>query len=153
MTYQHILVPVDGSDNSILAIQHAIRLAKAFHSKITIVQVLTLDPYIAYEYLNSGESNPLIERARDFIQSNLQMLYEKFVAETDVEIEIKLLEGESISHTLADAIEQFAIDLVVISSHGRSGLKKLILGSITQNLISELNVPIFVIKPELIDLI
>lgn len=147
MTYQNILVPVDGSENSMSAVQHAISLANAFHSKITIVQVLTLDPYIAHEYLNSGESNPLIERARTFIQDNLQTIYEKVVAETDVKIEIKLLEGESISHTLAEAIEQYAIDLVVISSHGRSGLKKLILGSITQNLISELNVPIFVVKP------
>ncbi len=53
MAYQNILVPVDGSENSIIAIQHAINLAKAFHSKITIVQVLTIDSYIAYEYLSS----------------------------------------------------------------------------------------------------
>lgn len=45
MAYQNILVPVDGSENSIIAIQHAINLAKAFHSKITIVQVLTIDSW------------------------------------------------------------------------------------------------------------
>ncbi|MFX8859905.1 universal stress protein [Acinetobacter baumannii] len=153
MAYQNILVPVDSSEESYSAIQHAINLAKAFHSKITIVQVLTLDPYIAHEYLNSGESNPLIERARTFIQANLQTVHDRFASEAGVDINIKLLEGENVSHTLAAAIEESQIDLVVISSHGRSGLKKLILGSITQNLISELNVPIFVIKPELIDLI
>lgn len=146
MAYQNILVPVDGSENSIIAIQHAINLAKAFHSKITIVQVLTLDPYIAHEYLNSGQSNPLIERARTYIQTNLQNIYERFVAEANVEIELKLLEGESVTDTLTEAIEKNHIDLMVISSHGRSGLKKLILGSITQNLISELNIPIFIVK-------
>lgn len=146
MAYQNILVPVDGSENSIIAIQHAINLAKAFHSKITIVQVLTLDPYIAHEYLSSGQSNPLIERARTYIQTNLQNIYERFVAEANVEIELKLLEGESITDTLTEAIEKNHIDLIVISSHGRSGLKKLILGSITQNLISELNIPIFIVK-------
>lgn len=147
MSYQNILVPVDGSEESYSAIGHAINLAKAFQSKITIVQVLTLDPYIAYEYLNSGESNPLIERARTFIQENLQIVYDRFIAETDVDIKIQLLEGESVSQTLVDTIEKKQIDLVVISSHGRSGLKKLIWGSITQDLISELNIPVFVVKP------
>lgn len=148
MAYQNILVPVDGSENSIIAIQHAINLAKAFHSKITIVQVLTIDSYIAYEYLSSQQSNPLIERARTYIQTNLQNIYERFVAEANVEIELKLLEGESVTDTLTEAIEKNHIDLMVISSHGRSGLKKLILGSITQNLISELNIPIFIVKSQ-----
>ncbi|ENW80025.1 hypothetical protein F908_02222 [Acinetobacter sp. NIPH 284] len=147
MVYQNILVPVDSSEESFAAIQHAIEIAKAFQSEITIVQVLTLDPYIAHEYLNSGQTNPLIERARTFIQANLQNVYNRFVTETNVDIKIRLLEGESVTHTLINMVEQSKTDLVVISSHGRSGLKKLIWGSITQNLISELNIPIFIVKP------
>ena len=49
MAYQNILVPVDGSETSFAAVAKAAELAKAFGSKITVVQVLTLDPYIAAE--------------------------------------------------------------------------------------------------------
>ena len=72
MTYQNILVPIDGSETSLTVVKHAVDLAKAFNSKITVVQVLTLDPYIAAEYLSNGQSNSLIERSREFIQNNMQ---------------------------------------------------------------------------------
>ncbi len=47
MAYQHILVPIDGSETSFLAVQQAAEFAKAFGSKVTVVEVLLLDPYIA----------------------------------------------------------------------------------------------------------
>ncbi len=51
MAYQHILVPVDGSETSYKAVSQAAALAHAFNAKVTIVQILTLDPYIAAEYI------------------------------------------------------------------------------------------------------
>ena len=77
MAYQNILVPVDGSETSLSVVKHAAELAKAFNSKITVVQVMTLDPYIASEYLAHGQSNMLIERAREFIQSKIEELKNK----------------------------------------------------------------------------
>ena len=81
MTYQNILVPVDGSETSLSVVKHAADIAKAFNSKITVVQVMTLDPYIAAEYLSNGQTNQLIERAREFIQDNINAAKEQFVAE------------------------------------------------------------------------
>ena len=49
MAYQNILVPVDGSELALSVVKHAAELAKAFNSKVTIVEVMTLDPYIAAE--------------------------------------------------------------------------------------------------------
>ncbi len=60
MAYQNILVPVDGSETSFAAVAKAAELAKAFGSKITVVQVLTLDPYIAAEYITANQTNDLI---------------------------------------------------------------------------------------------
>lgn len=145
MTYQNILVPIDGSETSLTVVKHAVDLAKAFNSKITVVQVLTLDPYIAAEYLSNGQSNSLIERSREFIQSNMQAAQQLFQAE-GVAVETKLLEGENIARTISLAVNDLKIDLVVLSSHGRTGLKKLIMGSVAQSLLTELQIPVMVIK-------
>ncbi|AXQ23086.1 universal stress protein [Acinetobacter wuhouensis] len=145
MTYQNILVPVDGSETSLSVVKHAADIAKAFNSKITVVQVMTLDPYIAAEYLSNGQTNQLIERAREFIQDNINAAKEQFVAE-GLQVETRLLEGESITHTLAQAVNDLKIDLVVLSSHGRTGLKKLIMGSVAQGLLTELQIPVLVVK-------
>lgn len=145
MTYQNILVPVDGSDLALSVIKHAVELAKAFDSKITVVQVMTLDPYIASEYLSQGQSNEMIERAREFIQTNLNAAKTQFETH-GVQVETKLLEGESIHRTINKAVTELAIDLVVLSSHGRSGFKKLLMGSVAQSLITEVSVPVFVVK-------
>ncbi|WP_180028116.1 universal stress protein [Acinetobacter sp. YH16032] len=145
MSYQNILVPVDGSEVALNVVQHAVELAKAFNSKITVVQVMTLDPYIAAEYLSDGQSNLLIERARKFIEDNLAQAKTKF-NEYGIDVETKILEGESIHRTIMKAIDELNIDLIVISSHGRSGFKKLIMGSVAQSLITEVNVPVFVVK-------
>ena len=145
MAYQHILVPVDGSDTSLAVIQNAVELVKIFNAKITLVQVMTLDPYIAADYVTDGHNNELIQRARSFIQENIDKAKEKFQAE-GVEPETRLLEGESIHLTIAKAVKELNVDLVVMSSHGRSGIKKLILGSVAQSLLSELEVPVLVVK-------
>lgn len=145
MTYQNILVPIDGSETSLTVVKHAVDLAKAFNSKITVVQVLTLDPYIAAEYLSNGQSNSLIERSREFIQNNMQAAQQLFQAE-GVAVETKLLEGENIARTISLAVNDLKIDLVVLSSHGRTGLKKLIMGSVAQSLLTELQIPVMVIK-------
>ncbi|WP_139852651.1 universal stress protein [Acinetobacter pullicarnis] len=145
MAYQHILVPVDGSDTSLAVIQQAVELVKIFNAKITLVQVMTLDPYIAADYVTYGHNNELIQRARSFIQENIDKAKEKFQAE-GVEPETRLLEGESIPLTIAKAVKELNVDLVVMSSHGRSGIKKLILGSVAQSLLSELEVPVLVVK-------
>ncbi len=145
MTYQNILVPIDGSETSLTVVKHAVDLAKAFNSKITVVQVLTLDPYIAAEYLSNGQSNSLIERSREFIQNNMQAAQQLFQAE-GVAVETKLLEGENIARTISLAANDLKIDLVVLSSHGRTGLKKLIMGSVAQSLLTELQIPVMVIK-------
>jgi nucleotide-binding universal stress UspA family protein len=145
MSYQHILVPIDGSDLALDVVQHAVNLATAFKSKITVAQVMTLDPYIAAEYLSNGQSNLMIERARTFIENNVAQAKIKF-SEHGVEVTTLILEGESIHRTILKAIDEHNIDLVVISSHGHSGFKKLIIGSVAQSLITEVNIPIFIVK-------
>lgn len=145
MAYQHILVPVDGSETSYAAIGQAATLAKAFNAKITAVQVLTLDPYIAAEYITAQETNELIERARQSIVKDLEDAKAKF-SEFAIEVDTQVLEGQSISSEIAKAAQKLSADLIVIGSHGRTGLKKLFLGSVAQSVVGDAKVPVLIVK-------
>ena len=145
MAYQNILVPVDGSETSFAAVAKAAELAKAFGSKITVVQVLTLDPYIAAEYITANQTNDLIERARASIVKTLDEAKQKFT-EQGVESETKLLEGQVIAREITNAAKDLNADLIVIGSHGRTGLKKLFLGSVAQSILSEGTTPVLVVR-------
>ena len=145
MAYQNILVPVDGSETSFAAVAKAAELAKAFGSKITVVQVLTLDPYIAAEYITANQTNDLIERARASIVKTLEEAKQKFT-EQGVEAETKLLEGQVIAREITNAAKDLNADLIVIGSHGRTGFKKLFLGSVAQSILGQANVPVMVIR-------
>lgn len=145
MAYQNILVPVDGSETSFAAVAKAAELAKAFGSKITVVQVLTLDPYIAAEYITANQTNDLIERASASIVKTLEEAKQKFT-EQGVEAETKLLEGQVIAREITNAAKDLNADLIVIGSHGRTGLKKLFLGSVAQSILSEGTTPVLVVR-------
>lgn len=145
MSFKNILVPVDGSDTSLAVIPSVLEMAKKFDANVTVVQVMTIDPYIASEYIAYGQSNQLIERARNYILDNLEAAKVKFQAQ-GIEVQVKLLEGENIAKAISKAADELNTDLVVICSHGRSGFKKFLIGSVAQNLITSLKVPVLIVK-------
>lgn len=144
MSFEHILVPVDGSETSYAAVDKAVEIAKAFNSKVTVVQVLTLDPYIAAEYITAAQTNDLVERARTAILKTLDEAKAKFAA-AGIYAETQLLEGQVIYSEIVKAAESLNTDLIVIGSHGRTGFKKLFLGSVAQSILGQANVPVMVI--------
>jgi nucleotide-binding universal stress UspA family protein len=145
MAFENILVPIDGSETSYAAIDKAIEFAKGFNSKITVVQVLTLDPYIAAEYISTSQTNELIERAKGFLLKSLEDAKAKF-AEQGVNVETRLLEGQMIHREITRAADEINADLIIIGSHGRTGLQKLFLGSVTQSVLTEGTTPVLVIR-------
>ena len=145
MAYHNILVPVDGSETSYVAVAKAVEFAKAFGSKITVVQVLTLDPYIAAEYISAHQTNDLIERARTMVLESLNAAKAKF-SEQGIEVDAKLLEGQVIHREIMNAAEECHADLIIMGSHGRTGLKKLFLGSVAQSILSESTIPVLIVR-------
>ena len=145
MAYQNILVPVDGSETSYAAVAQAAELAKAFGGKITVVQVLTLDPYIAAEYISATQTNDLIERARTSVLKTLEEAAAKF-SDLGIPVEAKLLEGQVVHREIIREAETSKADLIVIGSHGRTGLKRLFLGSVAQSVLGEAHIPVLVVR-------
>ncbi|GEK43914.1 MULTISPECIES: universal stress protein [Acinetobacter] len=145
MAYQNILVPVDGSETSYAAVAQAAELAKAFGGKITVVQVLALDPYIAAEYISATQTNDLIERARTSVLKTLEEAAAKF-SDLGIPVEAKLLEGQVVHREIIKEAETSKADLIVIGSHGRTGLKRLFIGSVAQSVLGEAHIPVLVVR-------
>ena len=145
MAYQNILVPVDGSETSYAAVAQAAELAKAFGGKITVVQVLALDPYIAAEYISATQTNDLIERARTSVLKTLEEAAAKF-SDLGIPVEAKLLEGQVVHREIIKEAETSKAALIVIGSHGRTGLKRLFLGSVAQSVLGEAHIPVLVVR-------
>ena len=145
MAYQTIVVPVDGSETAYAAVAKSIEFAQAFGSKIIVVQVLSLDPYIAAEYISAHQTNDLIERARTSIIESLDAAKAKF-NQYGIEVETKILEGQVIHREIIKVAEENHADLIIIGSHGRTGLKKLFLGSVAQSLLGESHIPVLIVR-------
>lgn len=145
MAYQTIVVPVDGSETAYAAVAKSIEFAQAFGSKIIVVQVLSLDPYIAAEYISAHQTNDLIERARTSILESLDAAKVKF-NQYGIEVETKILEGQVIHREIITVAEENHADLIIIGSHGRTGLKKFFLGSVAQSLLGESHIPVLIVR-------
>ena len=145
MTYQKILVAIDDSEISVNVIQQAAQLAKALNSQITLVQVMTLDPYLADAYLRMGQSNELIERVRSYVQENLTKAQKQF-EELGQTVATQVVEGFSVHEEIIKAAQNLEVDLIIMGSHGRTGFKKFILGSVAQKVLGESHIPVLIVR-------
>ncbi|MFU8927129.1 universal stress protein [Acinetobacter puyangensis] len=146
MAYQHILVPVDGSDTSLVAVKQAADLAKAFGSKVTAICVLTLDPFIGVEFINTQDMREdYLKQARLGVQQILDQAKQQF-AQEGIDVDTQIVEGQIIHKEIVGAAEQLHADLLVIGSHGRKGIKKMVLGSVAQSVLGEISIPVLVVR-------
>lgn len=145
MAYQKILVAIDDSEISANVIQQAAQLAKALNSQITLLQVMTLDPYLADAYLRMGQSNELIERVRSYVQENLTKAQKQF-EELGQTVATQVVEGFSVHEEIIKAAQNLEVDLIIMGSHGRTGFKKFILGSVAQKVLGESHIPVLIVR-------
>jgi nucleotide-binding universal stress UspA family protein len=143
--YKHILVPVDGSSTSQVAVGKATELAKVFGSSVTVIYVI--DPYpftgvgtdFAYgqaEYLSAAtaEANAAVKAAKESFAS------------AGVAVDTSVIESHTAWRGIVEAGASLQADLIVMGSHGRSGLEKLVLGSVAQAVLSHTKLPVLVVR-------
>lgn len=143
--FKHILIPVDGSPTSMTAVAKAAGLAKAFGSQVTAVYVV--DPYpftgvgadFAYgqsQYMNAAtaEANTALDATR------------RAMEEAGVPVNTVIGEGHAVHDGILQALETTGADLIVMGSHGRRGLEKLVLGSVTQRVLGVVHTPVLVVR-------
>ena len=144
--FQHILLATDGSAASEHAAQLAVDLARVHGAKLTALYVV--DPY---PYLGIGEANPLgfqaymsaaLQHAAEAHQK-VMALCEKAPA---VSFQPRLAEDVGAAAGIVQSAKQVGADLIVVGSHGRTGVVRLMLGSVATKVVAESPIPVLVAR-------
>jgi len=150
MKLERILVPVDYSPCSRVALQFASELAARFQASLDIVHIWDRPSYVSDVVMTATEpvSGKSLTR---MIQENAQRDLEEFLrgapAPDGSKLTGRLLSGDPAS-TLIHEIRQGKHDLVVVGTHGRTGLSHLLLGSVAEKLVRLSPVPVMTVPDE-----
>jgi nucleotide-binding universal stress UspA family protein len=143
-----ILVPLDGSEWSFRAAKYAIKIAKMANTEIVCVHAVVSLPSTAYANVHAGV---LIPRYMEEAKKEAQKWYDE-VSAIAKKAGVVRLSAETIldAFSVADAIITYAersnVDLIVIGTKGRTGLKKFVLGSVASGVISHAKSPVLVVR-------
>ena len=144
------MVGIDGSEQSINAADYAIAIAKRHVAEMIAVNALTSD--IGYAYSSPGvESPPLTIReiillAEDEMKKWFNGIKEK-ADKSGIRLRSEIIMAKrSAVSTMLDYAEEQKIDLIVVGTRGRSGIKKMLLGSVASGLVTYAACPVLVVK-------
>ncbi len=143
---QRLLVPIDFSDHSKLAVKHAATLAKKFKADIDFLHVV--DQRVHPSYYVMGEAS-LLQVFPDIVEKSTAKL-EEFVGELLSQKnsgQVYIREGNPHTEIVKFAQEHGA-DMIVMATHGLSGLEKLIIGSTAEKVVRKATCPTFTVKPK-----
>ena len=146
--YKVIMAPTQGSDSERAAISVAVKLAQRFDADLRLVRVETT-PLV----IEAVARPPVLTiTAQTLLDERLARLHKLETLGTECRAlgEIRVmttLEDGPVAPTLRDYAENFSVDLIVMSSHSRGGVKRITLGSVTDYLIRHTNIPVLVVKP------
>jgi nucleotide-binding universal stress UspA family protein len=144
--YTNILVPLDGSAFAETALPHASALAAKFDCKITLVKVFET-PHVYQSAVEQGVLMDIHEAAVKDASDYLEAQKVKLAA-AGLSVEVDFIEGGNVAAMILEAIEESGADLVVMSTHGRSGLDRWRFGSVAERVARHASVPVVLIRPK-----
>lgn len=147
--YKHLLVPLDGSKLAEEALPHAEAIARRFQARITLLQVAATMPIPTSVDPISGTGNEAIialealESAEQEAKSYLEQIASRPGLE-GIPITREVTRGKP-AREIVQRTQKRDIDLIVMSTHGRSGLGRLVFGSVADAVLQESGTPILLI--------
>lgn len=145
--YTHILIPTDGSELAQNGVNHALSLAKALGSKVTIITAT--DPFpIAYGdgWIPGPEDYERFEEANSKAAGELLARIKADAQKLGVSADTMHVPDKSAATAIVEAAQQLGCDLIVMSSHGRRGIVRALLGSQTTEVLSHSTIPVLVVR-------
>ncbi|MCG3174017.1 MAG: TRAP-T-associated universal stress protein TeaD [Myxococcota bacterium] len=145
---RHILVPLDFSEVSLDAVKYAVKLARLTDARLTLLYVHDGDAAaLGVSHALEGHPAPL-----SAIKSSVMEAYnaklERLAGEAAQGIKVSHDVAWGTPHkVIARMVKSLDADTLVMGSHGRAGLERFMLGSVTERVLRSVNIPIIVIKP------
>ena len=143
MSFEQILVPYDASSYANHAFDDALKIAEKFGSKITVLTVLGTK--VENTGISLERAIEIQERHEDAATKILKDL-EGLAKEKGVEFSFKVIYEPSPYKGIVNFLNSNSMDLIVMGSHGRSGIKKALLGSVASDVVEHANCPVLIIK-------
>lgn len=145
--YKKCLVPLDGSALAECALNHVRNLAKEQSiGEVTLLNVVKVDiPWSSVDekVLDlAAIRKPLFAAAEKYLAG-----VEKKLAAKGIRVKTAAVEGNRPGETIVDYAEDKRMDLIVIATHGNTGFKKLLLGSVATSVLNHSSVPVLLIRP------
>ena len=139
--YRHILIPTDGSELAERGVTHGLAMAKSLGAKVSVIFVV--EPFsemtgrfqeavATYAELRKEQATSALERAANAAK------------EVGISCKTTQVENGHPHQAIIAAAEDKGCDLIVMSSHGRSGLSMLLIGSVTNKVLTHAKTPVLV---------
>lgn len=147
--YKHILIATDGSELAAKGVEHGLALAQPLGAKVTVLMVTEpLTPRAARAAMAAGVRDPAgrYDLAIDETMKERFAVIEKDAAAHGVEVELVHEIDEYPAEAIVRSAKLLGCDLIVMSSHGRRGARRLILGSQTSEVVTHTTIPVLVIR-------
>lgn len=143
----HILVPTDFSDASKLALNATSVLAKQIGAKVTVVHVH--DPEALRPPATLGwspaQQHEVEHEVEEAVAKSLEAIREDELRGID-DLDTVVLRDSSPAHAIVKYAEKIGADLVVIATHGRTGLKHLLIGSVAERVVRHAAMPVLTLR-------
>lgn len=144
MLFENILVPVDLSSPSNQAFKTALDIAQKYNSKITLLTCVEGDAW-HHKFYDSRADSELLKKQTKAAQQFMGKL-EESANKAGVQIKLQIIKSSSVVKDITTFAKSRKTDLIVMNSHGRTGLDKLILGSVANGVIQRSTIPILLLK-------
>jgi nucleotide-binding universal stress UspA family protein len=146
--YQKVLVPLDGSELAECALNHVKNLVKEGSAgEVTLFNVVKVDTPWAELYGKNFDINAMREALFASARKYLAKI-ESQLNSDGIKVKTEALEANQPAHAIADYARTNGIDMIVIATHGYTGMKKLMLGSVALGVLHDSHVPVLLIRPE-----
>jgi universal stress protein A len=145
MNIQHILAPTDFSELSKQGLTSALELAEAFGAKLLLLHVVEPPPYPVEGIVPSHVGTTLVDDLERQASNDLtQMLPE--ARRSKVEVGRRVVVGIPY-RKVVEVAEEEKSDLIVMTTHGRTGLSHLVMGSVSEKIVRTAPCPVLTIRP------
>lgn len=144
MTFAKILVPFDGSKYSEKAFEKALEIAEKFESKLTAMTVIQ-SKISDSAGISLTRMQEIQDEQEDASTAMLKKLEDKTKTK-NVPFSIKIIHNPSSSEAIVDYADANNFDLIVMGSHGRTGFKKIVLGSVASGVVGHAKCPVLITK-------
>lgn len=144
--YNKILVPLDGSELAEQVLTQVMELANSTGAEIVLLRVPDVP---VYDYLMTIPElgSKMREQAEDDARNYLARLGEEFRA-MGLKVQTHLASRGAVYTTILEVAQELRVDMIAMSTHGRSGLARLVMGSVADDVVRHARMPVMVMRPQ-----